>query len=97
FFCFIRICLFYLWTHGSTKTTTFVFFLTLTGVFIYFWLVEGYISVRLSLVIVFIFITAPVSGHLVLRAAYRSHVKMSDATAEDELREVVFKTEQKHK
>lgn len=83
--------------HAATKTTTLAVLLTLTGVFIYFWLGEGYISVRLSLVIVFVFITAPVSGHLVLRAAYRSHVKMSDATAEDELREVVFKTEQKHK
>ena len=83
--------------HAATKTTTLAVLLTLTGVFIYFWLGEGYISVRLSLVIVFVFITAPVSGHLVLRAAYRSHVKTSDATAEDELREVVFKTEQKHK
>lgn len=83
--------------HAATKTTTLAVLLTLTGVFIYFWLGEGYISVRLSLVIVFVFITAPVSGHLVLRAAYRSHVKMSDATAEDELREVVFKTEQKDK
>lgn len=83
--------------HAATKTTTLAVLLTLTGVFIYFWLGEGYISVRLSLVIVFVFITAPVSGHLVLRAAYRSHVKMSDATAEDELREVVFKAEQKQK
>ena len=83
--------------HAAKKTTTLAVLLTLTGVFIYFWLGEGYISVRLSLVIVFVFITAPVSGHLVLRAAYRSHVKTSDDTAEDELREVVFKTEQKHK
>lgn len=80
--------------HAATKTTTLAVLITLTGVFIYFWLGEGYISVRLALVIIFVFITAPVSGHLVLRAAYRSHVKMSDATAEDELHDIVFKQEQ---
>src|SRR5699024_11898254 len=93
----IRFCVVYSGGHAATKSTTLAVLLTLTGVFIYFLVGEGYISVRLSLVIVFVFITAPVSGHLVLSAAYRSHVKMSDATAEDELSEVVFKTEQKHK
>ena len=54
-------------------------------------LVEGYISIRLMLGIVFVFMTAPVSGHLVLRAAYRAKVKMADETAEDELKPILFK------
>src|SRR5699024_1388588 len=33
--------------HAATKTTTLAVLLTLTGVFIYFWLGEGYISVPL--------------------------------------------------
>lgn len=76
--------------HAATKTTTLAVLITLIGVFIYVWLGEGYISVRLMLGIVFVFITAPVSGHLVLRAAYRSQTKLADETTEDELYPVVF-------
>ncbi|HLR70734.1 MAG TPA: monovalent cation/H(+) antiporter subunit G, partial [Pseudogracilibacillus sp.] len=64
--------------HAATKTTTLAVLITLVGTFIYAWLGEGHISVRLMLGIVFVFITAPVSGHLVLRAAYRANVKMAD-------------------
>jgi len=71
--------------HAATKTTTVAVLITLLGVFIYVWLGESHMSVRLLLGIVFVFMTAPVSGHLVLRAAYRSNVKMAEETAEDEL------------
>src|SRR5690625_3130653 len=71
--------------HAATKTTTLAVLITLVGTFIYVWLGEAYISIRLMLGIIFVFITAPVSGHLVLRAAYRANVKMAEETAEDEL------------
>lgn len=73
--------------HAATKTTTLAVLLALTGVFVYFWLGESFISVRLILGIIFVFLTAPVSGHLVLRASYRSGVKMTERTAEDELKD----------
>ena len=73
--------------HAATKTTTLAVLLALTGVFIYLWLSEAFISVRLILGIIFVFLTAPVSGHLILRASYRSGVKMTDRTAEDELKD----------
>lgn len=76
--------------HAATKTTTLAVLITLVGAFVYVWLGEGYISVRLMLGIVFVFITAPVSGHLVLRAAYRAQIKMAEETAEDELYPVIF-------
>ncbi len=79
--------------HAATKTTTLAVLTTLIGVFIYMWFGEGYMSVRLMLGIVFVFMTAPVSGHLVLRAAYRAKIKMAEETAEDELRPVLFKKE----
>ena len=41
--------------------------------------------------IVFVFLTAPVAGHLIIRAAYRSKVKLADISAEDELYEVLHK------
>lgn len=82
--------------HAATKTTTLAVLTTLVGVFIYMWFGEGYMSVRLMLGIVFVFMTAPVSGHLVLRAAYRSKIKMAKETAEDELYPVLFKEEEKN-
>ncbi len=76
--------------HAATKTTTLAVLITLTGAFLYLWLGEGFISIRLLLGIAFVFITAPVSGHLVLRAAYRSQTKLAEQTTEDELWPVLF-------
>lgn len=83
--------------HAATKTTTVAVLISLFGVFIYMWLGEGYLSVRLLLGIIFVFITAPVSGHLVLRAAYRAHIKMAEQTVADELQPVLFPDEKKNK
>lgn len=77
--------------HAATKTTTVAVLISLFGAFFFVWLgKEGYFSVRLVLVIVFVFLTAPVSGHLVLRAAYRAKTKMADETTDDELYPVLF-------
>lgn len=83
--------------HAATKTTTLAVLITLVGTFIYVWFGEGYLSVRLLLGILFVFMTAPVSGHLILRAAYRAQIKMTDATAEDELGPVLFGEDKEHK
>lgn len=77
--------------HAATKTTTVAVLITLFGTFIYVWLGEGYMSVRLLLGIVFVFLTAPVSGHLVLRSAYRSNVKMTEDAIKDELKPALEK------
>src|SRR5699024_1852356 len=79
--------------HAATKTTTLAVLITLVGTFIYVWFGEGYMSVRLMLGIVFVFITAPISGHLILRAAYRANIKMSDNTVEDELKTAIHRKE----
>ncbi|HLS60292.1 MAG TPA: Na+/H+ antiporter subunit G [Virgibacillus sp.] len=75
--------------HAATKTTTLAVLLTLIGAFLYLWISESFISVRLILGIIFVFLTAPVSGHLILRASYRANVKMADSTIEDELKDVL--------
>lgn len=83
--------------HAATKTTTLAVLITLIGAFIFVWLgSEGYVSVRLMLGIVFVFLTAPVSGHLVLRAAYRSQTEMAEQTAEDELHPAIFGDKNDH-
>lgn len=75
--------------HAATKTSTVAVLLSLVGVFLYFWFTESFVSVRIILGIVFVFITAPVSGHLILRAAYRANIKMSETTTTDELNETL--------
>ena len=76
-------------SHAATKSTTLGVLLSLFGTFIYIWLTESIISVRLILGIIFVFITAPVSGHLIIRAAYRSNVEMTEDTLEDELKPIL--------
>lgn len=75
--------------HAATKTTTLAVLITLFGTFFYLFFVESYVSVRLILGIIFVFITAPVSGHLILRAAYRSGIPMTEMTVSDELKDAV--------
>src|SRR5690625_2011004 len=72
---------------AATNTATLALLLALTGTFVYFLFSDSFISVRLILGIIFLFLTAPVSGHLILRASYRSGVKMTQRTAEDELKD----------
>ncbi|MNJ29333.1 Na(+)/H(+) antiporter subunit G [compost metagenome] len=80
--------------HAATKSSTLAVLLTLIGTFLYIWFSDAFISVRVILGIVFVFITAPVSGHLIIRAAYRSNVKLADSTIEDELRPVLHPNQQ---
>lgn len=51
-----------------------------------FFLFEGnMVSGKLILGILFVLLTAPVSGHMISRAAYRTGVPLSERTIKDEL------------
>lgn len=76
--------------HAVAKSATLAVLSCLVGSFIYIWVQDGYISVRLLLGILFVFITSPVSTHLVIRAAYRSGVPLAEGSGEDELKPVLF-------
>lgn len=75
--------------HAASKSATLGVLSILLGVFFYFWLIEGHFSANILLGIVFLFITAPIGGHLMSRAAYISGVKPSELTVGDDLAEVV--------
>ncbi|GGI42725.1 Na+/H+ antiporter subunit G [Mammaliicoccus stepanovicii] len=62
----------FLRSHAATKSSTLSVLLTLTGVFFYFLFTEGYFSVRTLLTILFLYLTSPVAGHMIIRAAYNS-------------------------
>ncbi|GIN72037.1 Na+/H+ antiporter subunit G [Bacillus sp. J14TS2] len=76
-------------SHAATKSSTLAVLLTLVGAFLYFLFTESLVNIRLILGIVFVFLTSPVAGHLIIRAAYRSNVKLADSTVEDELKDVL--------
>lgn len=93
-FGLIRLPDIYTRSHAATKSSTLAVLLTLSGAFIYFWATDHFISVRLLLGIVFVFLTAPVAGHLLVRAAYRSKVKLADISGTDDLYEVLHKEDE---
>ncbi len=82
-------------SHAASKSTTFGVLSILLGVFLHFWLIEGHFSIQLILGIVFLFITSPVGGHLMGRAAYISGVKPADITARDDLKRDIKKKKEK--
>jgi multicomponent Na+:H+ antiporter subunit G len=73
-------------SHAATKSATLGVICILSGTFIYFWSVEGIINTRLILGIIFVFITAPVAGHLICRAAYRTRVPLWEKSIQDDLK-----------
>jgi multicomponent Na+:H+ antiporter subunit G len=71
--------------HASSKAGTLGATLVLAGVAVR----SGRLSVVLTvvLIVLFLFLTAPVAAHMIARAAYRSGVRLSPETVLDELAE----------
>jgi multicomponent Na+:H+ antiporter subunit G len=84
-------------THAASKSATLGVMFVLLGVFLHFWLIEGHINTRVLLAIAFLFITGPVGGHVIGRAAYLSGVKMWDKSVKDELAPVIAERKKQQK
>ncbi|MBB4826997.1 multicomponent Na+:H+ antiporter subunit G [Sporosarcina luteola] len=82
--------------HAASKSATLGVMSILLGVFIHFWYNEGHFSIQLLLGIVFLFITSPIGGHLMSRAAYMAGVKPTELTVGDDLAEVVQKAKREN-
>ncbi|WLR44307.1 monovalent cation/H(+) antiporter subunit G [Bacillus carboniphilus] len=82
----IRLPDIYTRNHAASKSATLGIISILLGVFLDFWIVEGYMNARIILGIIFVFCTAPVAGHLISRAAYNTGIPMSEKTVKDDLR-----------
>lgn len=79
----------YMRSHAATKSATLGVLSILLGAFLYFAIYKELTSFRVLLAVVFVFVTAPVAGHLIGRAAYRSGVPLWEKSVSDELSEVV--------
>ncbi|MBH5319346.1 Na+/H+ antiporter subunit G [Paenibacillus sp. GSMTC-2017] len=96
-FGLIRLPDFYLRSHAATKSATLGVLFILFGAFLYFWIYEDHFSIKLLLGILFVFITAPVAGHLNGRAAYRSGVSLWKGSVRDDWKEALKRERGEHK
>lgn len=74
--------------HAASKAATLGVISIMLGVFLYFWLIEGHVNTQVLLGIVFVFLTAPVAGHLISRAAYHTNTPLWKNSVQDELKQV---------
>jgi multicomponent Na+:H+ antiporter subunit G len=74
-------------SHAASKSTTLGVLCTLVGTLLYFLIADGYFSIRLLLGIFFVFLTAPVSAHLICRSAHRSNVQLAEESVQDDLKD----------
>lgn len=84
-FGLIRLPDVYTRNHAASKATTLGVMATLLGALVFYYVKDGTFNSRLVLGIFFIFITAPVAGHLISRAAYNNGVKLWDKSVRDDL------------
>jgi len=74
--------------HASTKSATLGILSILLGGFIYFLFTHGVSSIRLLLGIVFVFFTAPLAGHLIIRSAHRYGAPLAPISVQDDLKKL---------
>jgi multicomponent Na+:H+ antiporter subunit G len=72
--------------HAASKSATLGVMSVLLGTLIYFYIEHGHFNSRVLLGILFIFITSPVAGHLISRAAYNTGVPLWGKSVQDDLK-----------
>ncbi|MBP1947615.1 monovalent cation/H(+) antiporter subunit G [Virgibacillus litoralis] len=77
--------------HAATKASTLGIAGILIGAFLFLYVSDGIVSGKLLLAIVFTLLTAPVSGHMISRAAHRNGVKPVTKNRTDEYEEAIQK------
>ncbi|TRM12778.1 Na+/H+ antiporter subunit G [Lentibacillus cibarius] len=83
--------------HAATKASTLGIAGLLIGAFLFMYVSHGIASGKLLLAIIFTLLTAPVSGHMISRAAHRNGVKPILKNRTDEYEASIQKSVQKQK
>lgn len=71
---------FYMRLHGPTKATTLGIGCMLIASMLYFWVTQGKPDIQEMLITLFLFITAPVSAHLLAKTGLHLQLKHIDET-----------------
>ena len=74
--------------HASSKGSTLGLALTVLGSILYFSL-HGLLDIKQLLILGFIFLTSPISAHILSRAAYRKNVPTWERMRTDEWRDLI--------
>ncbi|PMC40644.1 Na+/H+ antiporter subunit G [Bacillus sp. UMB0899] len=74
--------------HAASKSATLGVISILLGLFLHYLLIDHIANSRVLLGIIFVFITAPVAGHLISRAAYNTGVPLWNKSVQDDLAKV---------
>jgi multicomponent Na+:H+ antiporter subunit G len=72
--------------HAASKSATLGVISILLGLFMYYLLIDHHANARILLGIIFVFLTSPVAGHLIMRAAYNSGVPLWEKSVRDDLK-----------
>lgn len=78
--------------HAAGKAATLGAMFLLFGTFLYFIGTEGYINMQLIIGIIFVFITGPLSSHMIMKAAYNIRTPYSKETKIDDVKEDLHDT-----
>ncbi|KGX88954.1 cation:proton antiporter [Pontibacillus litoralis JSM 072002] len=70
--------------HAATKSSTLGVAGIMISAFLFMYVEHNIVSGKLILGIIFVLLTAPVSGHMISRAAYRSGVKLWGNSVKDD-------------
>lgn len=84
-------------SHAASKSATLGVMCVLIGVFLHFWLIEGHFNPGILLAILFIFITSPVGGHIMMRSSYIAGVLPWKGTVHDDLKAEINKMKKEQK
>lgn len=71
---------FYMRLHGPTKATTLGIGCMLVASMLYFWVIDGKPDIQEMLITLFLFITAPVSAHLLAKTGLHLQLRHEDNT-----------------
>ncbi len=71
---------FYMRLHGPTKATTLGIGCMLVASMLYFWVIDGKPDIQEVLITLFLFITAPVSAHLLAKTGLHLQLRHADKT-----------------
>lgn len=71
---------FYMRLHGPTKATTLGIGCMLIASMLYFWVTQGKPDIQEVLITLFLFITAPVSAHLLAKTGLHQQLRHEDKT-----------------
>lgn len=80
--------------HAATKAPTLGIISILIAAFLYLYGTQQIVSGKLLLAILFIFLSSPVAGHMLSRAAHKSGIKPYLRNRKDEYEEYINKKEQ---